>query len=108
MRVLLWNGQIVDVLDYAHHDLRREAMGRCVDTPTYPPTVFQSELARMNACPAGRTWVGTKTAIEAWYACENLEWLLWISGALRSEIGYPTTAAELREMADLPEELREL
>lgn len=35
-------------------------------------------LHRLGACKRANEWIGARDAHEAWFACDNAHWLLWI------------------------------
>lgn len=48
----------------------------------YPLTLFQAQLRKMGACANGRTWVGSKTARQAWDTCEDTSLMRWLAYAV--------------------------
>jgi hypothetical protein len=51
-------------------------------------TKLQTYLAKIDACPEARTWVGDRTAQQAWVECERGDWLVWIL----TKLGHDTKA----------------
>ncbi len=43
-------------------------------------TRFQNLMERAQACADARAWVGTRSMVDAWYACERPDWLIWFAG----------------------------
>lgn len=59
-----------------------------------PPNELCRRLERLGTCDRGLRWAATHAeAEEAWFACEDPEWLLWISRRLGVELELRIRAA---------------
>jgi len=65
------------------------------DNSRYPRrTPLQLRLARMRACREGRAWVAGQTLYEAWDACEDGAWMLWLASEVDAGRGAVTAVLD--------------
>ena len=50
---------------------------------------FKDQLKKLEACNSAIKWVGNKTTKQAWDACENGSWMLWLISKTNPKVSLP-------------------